>query len=115
MVLLCSSRSEGQPIVEADANYVVNTQRGTNLEKLGLKFKPEHVLAALIGCDLDNVIIELNARTLLLWMVHPNILLKLLKSWKSKKKMPKEYLCGERSYFTDEVSGSEILVMPNDH
>jgi UDP-3-O-[3-hydroxymyristoyl] N-acetylglucosamine deacetylase/3-hydroxyacyl-[acyl-carrier-protein] dehydratase len=22
-----------------DANYVVNTQRGTNLEKLGLKFK----------------------------------------------------------------------------
>jgi UDP-3-O-[3-hydroxymyristoyl] N-acetylglucosamine deacetylase/3-hydroxyacyl-[acyl-carrier-protein] dehydratase len=28
----------------------------------------------------------------------------------------KEYLCGERSYFiTDEASGSEILVMPNDH
>ena len=25
---------EGQPIIEADANYVVNTQRGTNLEKL---------------------------------------------------------------------------------
>jgi UDP-3-O-[3-hydroxymyristoyl] N-acetylglucosamine deacetylase/3-hydroxyacyl-[acyl-carrier-protein] dehydratase len=27
--------SEGQPIIEADANYVVNTQRGTNLRKLG--------------------------------------------------------------------------------
>ena len=27
---------EGQPIIEADANYVVNTQRGTNLEKLGV-------------------------------------------------------------------------------
>jgi UDP-3-O-[3-hydroxymyristoyl] N-acetylglucosamine deacetylase/3-hydroxyacyl-[acyl-carrier-protein] dehydratase len=26
---------EGHPVVEADANYVVNTQRGTNLEKLG--------------------------------------------------------------------------------
>jgi hypothetical protein len=37
MVLLLFSRSEGQPIIEADANYV-NTQRG-NLEKLGLKFK----------------------------------------------------------------------------
>ena len=24
---------EGQPIIEADANYVVNTQRGTNLER----------------------------------------------------------------------------------
>lgn len=24
---------EGHPIIEADANFVVNTQRGTNLEK----------------------------------------------------------------------------------
>jgi UDP-3-O-[3-hydroxymyristoyl] N-acetylglucosamine deacetylase/3-hydroxyacyl-[acyl-carrier-protein] dehydratase len=30
---------EGQPIIEADANYVVNTQRGTNLEKLGVKIQ----------------------------------------------------------------------------
>jgi UDP-3-O-[3-hydroxymyristoyl] N-acetylglucosamine deacetylase/3-hydroxyacyl-[acyl-carrier-protein] dehydratase len=29
---------EGQPVVEADANHVVNTQRGTNLETV--KFKP---------------------------------------------------------------------------
>ena len=56
---------EGHPIVEADANYVVNTQRGTNLEKLGVKIQtPEHVLAALVGCDLDNVIIELSASEL---------------------------------------------------
>ena len=56
---------EGQPIIEADANYVVNTQRGTNLEKLGVMIQtPEHVLAALVGCNLDNVIIELNASEL---------------------------------------------------
>ena len=53
---------EGQPVIEADANYVVNTQRGTNLEKLGVKIQTsEHVLAAFVGCDVDNVIIELNA------------------------------------------------------
>jgi UDP-3-O-[3-hydroxymyristoyl] N-acetylglucosamine deacetylase/3-hydroxyacyl-[acyl-carrier-protein] dehydratase len=53
---------EGEPIIEADANYVVNTQRGTNLEKLGVKIQTsEHVLAAFVGCDVDNVIIELNA------------------------------------------------------
>ena len=53
---------EGQPIIEADANYVVNTQRGTNLEKRGVKIQTsEHVLAAFVGCDIDNVIIELNA------------------------------------------------------
>ena len=52
---------EGSPIIEADANYVVNTQRGTNLEKLGVKIQTsEHVLAAFVGLDVDNVIIELN-------------------------------------------------------
>ena len=41
---------EGEPIIEADANYVVNTQRGTNLEKNGVKIHTcEHVLAALVG------------------------------------------------------------------
>ena len=44
---------EGEPIIEADANYVVNTQRGTNLEKMGVKIQTsEHVLAALVGLDL---------------------------------------------------------------
>lgn len=31
---------EGSPVIEADANYVVNTQRGTVLEKEELRFKP---------------------------------------------------------------------------
>ena len=53
---------EGKPVIEADSNYVVNTQRGTNLEKKGVKIQTtEHVLAACMGCDLDNILIELNA------------------------------------------------------
>jgi hypothetical protein len=49
-------------------------------------------------------------------MVHPNILLKLLKKLKSKSKMPKEiFMLKEVISFYDEASGSEILVMPNDH
>src|SRR5690606_586162 len=50
---------EGAPLVEADANYVTNTQRGTCLEKNGVVVQTsEHVLAALVGMDIDNVIIE---------------------------------------------------------
>jgi len=50
------------PVIEADANYVINTQRGTNLEKNGVKIQTsEHVLAALVGMDVDNVLIELDA------------------------------------------------------
>src|SRR5690606_5469963 len=53
---------EGAPVIEADANLVSSTQRGTGLEKRGVKIQTsEHVLAALIGMDLDNVIVELNA------------------------------------------------------
>src|SRR5690606_3048222 len=53
---------EGNTVIEANANYVVNTQRGTNLDKKGVKIQTsEHVLAACVGCDLDNLIIELNA------------------------------------------------------
>ncbi len=44
---------EGYPIIEADAEYVVNTQRGTNLEKNGVQIQTsEHVLAAVVGLEL---------------------------------------------------------------
>lgn len=52
---------EGSPVVEADANYVTSTERGTTIEKKGVKIHTtEHLLAALTGMDLDNVAIEIN-------------------------------------------------------
>ena len=53
---------EGSPIIEANASYVTNTQRGTCMEKNGVTIQTcEHVLAALVGLEVDNVIIELDA------------------------------------------------------
>lgn len=52
---------EGSPGIQADVNYVSTTERGTTLERRGVKIHTcEHILAALVGMDLDNVIIELN-------------------------------------------------------
>ena len=52
---------EGLPILKADANLVTNTQRGTCLQKNGVTIQTcEHVLAALVGLEIDNVIIELS-------------------------------------------------------
>ena len=108
---------EGHPIVEADANYVVNTQRGTNLEKLGVKIQTsEHVLAAFVGCDVDNVIIEIDAS-------EPPIMDGSSKYFvEAIEKVGIEEQNAERNYyvvkevisFTDEATGSEILVMPSD-
>lgn len=51
-----------KPIVKADADYVVDTSRGTTLEHNGAKVSTvEHILAALVGCGIDNVLIELDA------------------------------------------------------
>ena len=50
------------PTIEADVQYVVDTQRGTNLEKDGVKIQTcEHVLSALVGLQIDNCIIELDS------------------------------------------------------
>src|SRR5688572_29679255 len=50
-----------QPIVKADVDYVVDTARGTTLEHNGARVSTvEHILAALVGKGVDNVLIELN-------------------------------------------------------
>lgn len=52
---------EGQPIIEADADLVVETARGTVLEKDGARVHTvEHALAALVGMQVDNTLIQLN-------------------------------------------------------
>jgi UDP-3-O-[3-hydroxymyristoyl] N-acetylglucosamine deacetylase/3-hydroxyacyl-[acyl-carrier-protein] dehydratase len=108
---------EGQPIIEADANYVVNTQRGTNLEKLGVQIQtPEHVLAALTGCDLDNVIIELNASELPIMDGSSKYFVEAIEKAgiEEQEAKRKVYVVKEVISFTDEATGSEILVMPSD-
>ena len=49
-----------QPIIKADVDLVVSTERGTTLEFKGAKFHTtEHVLAALYGCQVDNALIKI--------------------------------------------------------
>jgi len=109
---------EGQPVIEADANYVVNTQRGTNLEKLGVQIQtPEHVLAALTGCDLDNVIIELNSSELPIMDGSSKYFVEAIEKAGIEEQEAKRnvYVVKEVISFTDEATGSEILVMPSDN
>ncbi len=106
---------EGQPIIEADANYVVNTQRGTNLEKKGVKIQTsEHVLAALVGLEIDNVLIELDAS-------EPPIMDGSAKDFVEALDKAgvveqdadrEEYIVKEVISYTDEATGSEITVIP---
>lgn len=52
---------KGTPIIEADADLVISTERGTTLEKNGHRvYTTEHVLAALYGMQVDNALIEVD-------------------------------------------------------
>ena len=53
---------EGEPKVKADCDLVVDTSRGTTIEDNGARINTvEHVLAALAGLEIDNVLIKLDA------------------------------------------------------
>jgi len=52
---------EGQPVINADANLVVETSRSTTLGINGVKVHTtEHILAALFGLEIDNALIDLD-------------------------------------------------------
>lgn len=52
---------EGQPIVDADVDNVVDLSRGTTIEYNGARINTvEHTMAALVGMEIDNVLIQLD-------------------------------------------------------
>ncbi len=50
-----------KPIIQADCDLVTTVERGTTLEKNGVKMATvEHLMAALFGLQIDNVLVEVN-------------------------------------------------------
>ena len=108
---------EGEPIIEADANYVVNTQRGTNLEKNGVKIQTsEHVLAALVGLDIDNVLIELDSPEPPIMDGSSKFFVEALEEAGivEQEQNREEYIVKDVITYKDEATGSEITVIPSD-
>ena len=113
----CRIDLEGSPIIEADANYVVNTQRGTNLEKNGVSIQTsEHVLAACVGLEIDNLLIELDASEPPIMDGSSKFFIEALEKAGivEQEAEREEYIVKDVISYTDEDSGSEIIVMPSD-
>ncbi|HNU59066.1 MAG TPA: bifunctional UDP-3-O-[3-hydroxymyristoyl] N-acetylglucosamine deacetylase/3-hydroxyacyl-ACP dehydratase, partial [Aquaticitalea sp.] len=106
---------EGNPVIEADANHVTNTQRGTCIEKNGVTIQTtEHVLAALVGMDLDNVILELNASEPPIMDGSSKFFVEALQTAgiEEQSEFREEYVVSEVVSYQDEETGSEIILMP---
>lgn len=108
---------EGEPVIEADANYVINTQRGTNLEKRGVKIQTsEHVLAALVGLEIDNVLIELDSPEPPIMDGSSKFFVEALESaGLVEQEAEREiYEVTDVISYKDETTGSEITIIPAD-
>ena len=108
---------EGCPQVEADANYVTTTDRGTTLEKSGVKIHTcEHVLAALVGMDLDNVILEMNNAEPPIMDGSSKFFVEAIeKVGIVEQEVPREYLTiTEVMSYTDPETGADITIIPSE-
>lgn len=108
---------ENQPIIEADVDLVIDTSRGTLLEKNGAKIGTiEHALAALIGMDLDNVLIEVNNEEAPIIDGSSKYFVEAIeKAGIKNQNAERDYLIiTDKIEIYDEKSGSEIIALPDD-
>ncbi|MCF6307274.1 MAG: bifunctional UDP-3-O-[3-hydroxymyristoyl] N-acetylglucosamine deacetylase/3-hydroxyacyl-ACP dehydratase [Flavobacteriaceae bacterium] len=108
---------EGAPVIEAKVCYVTNTQRGTNLEKNGVSINTsEHVLAALVGLQIDNCLIELDASEPPIMDGSSKYFIEILETAgiQEQEAIVNEFIIKEIISFKDEKTGSEIMIMPSD-
>lgn len=109
---------EGHPQVEADVNYVSTTERGTTLEKLGVRIHTcEHLLAALVGTDVDNAILELTAAEPPIMDGSSKFFVEAIeKAGVVEQQIAREYLViKEVLNYVDPQSGSELTIIPSDN
>lgn len=109
---------EGNPQVEADVNYVTTTDRGTTLEKLGVKIHTsEHILAALVGLDIDNCYIEMNSAEPPIMDGSSKYFVEAIeKVGVVEQNVNREYLVvKEVLSYVDSETGSEITIIPSEN
>jgi len=107
----------GSPEIQADIDHVVDISRGTTIGIGEAKVHTvEHVLAAIVGLQIDNILIELDSN-------EPPVgdgsskpyVDALLKADVEKQNAPKDYLIVDQAVrYIDEKKGVDIVALPLD-
>ncbi len=104
-------------IIQANADYVTSTSRGTTLEKGEVKVSTiEHLMAALSGLGIDNALVSVNGPELPILDGSAREYAEVLKNDPMvEQDAEREYLViTEKIHYRDEESGSEITILPDD-
>jgi UDP-3-O-[3-hydroxymyristoyl] N-acetylglucosamine deacetylase/3-hydroxyacyl-[acyl-carrier-protein] dehydratase len=106
-----------QPTIPADAHWATQTERGTTLEFNGGKVSTvEHLLAALVGNGVDNVIIEMDAAEAPILDGSSILFVEAIqKVGIQKQKLQREYLSINKPInYKDEEKNVEMIALPYD-
>lgn len=107
-----------QPIIQALAENVVDTSRGTTIAEGDVKVATvEHVLAAFQGSLVDNVLIEINGPEA---PIMGGSSRKFLEAVKEAGVVEQEanrdyFVVQEKITFSDEENGVDVMIYPDDH
>jgi UDP-3-O-[3-hydroxymyristoyl] N-acetylglucosamine deacetylase/3-hydroxyacyl-[acyl-carrier-protein] dehydratase len=108
---------EGQPIINVDVNRVVSTDRSTTIgTKDAMVSTVEHLLSAVSGLQIDNLLVELDGREIpILDGSASPFIAPLLEAGVEEQDAPRNYFVVEEPItYRDEETGSEIVALPYD-
>ncbi|MFO7843372.1 MAG: bifunctional UDP-3-O-[3-hydroxymyristoyl] N-acetylglucosamine deacetylase/3-hydroxyacyl-ACP dehydratase [Bacteroidales bacterium] len=109
---------EGKPIISASVDNVTDTSRGTTLVEKGVEIHTiEHVLASLVGLELDNVLMEFSGSEAPILDGSAKMYVEALKKAGIEEQDAEKnyYVVKERIVFRDEENDIEIVAYPDDH
>ncbi|MDR1103013.1 MAG: bifunctional UDP-3-O-[3-hydroxymyristoyl] N-acetylglucosamine deacetylase/3-hydroxyacyl-ACP dehydratase [Tannerella sp.] len=108
---------EGQPVIEALAENVVNTQRGTVVSKNGVQVSTvEHAMAALYAWEIDNCLIEVNAPEFPILDGSARFFSEEIeKAGRVEQNAPRDfYIVRHKIEVTDRETGSSLVILPDE-
>jgi UDP-3-O-[3-hydroxymyristoyl] N-acetylglucosamine deacetylase/3-hydroxyacyl-[acyl-carrier-protein] dehydratase len=114
----CRTDLPGKPLIDALAEHVTDTSRGTTLVQNNASVSTiEHALAALHGLQIDNALIELNGSEAPIMGGSSWAFVQALKeSGITELKEDRNYFTvKQKIVFSDEEHGVDLIVYPDDH
>jgi len=108
---------EGKPTIKADVKAIYSTNRCTTIGHSAFQIHTiEHLLSALRGLGIDNLLVEIDGAEIPILDGSAKILSEMITDagWEEQD-AEKEYLTIEEAWtYKDEETGAEYLVMPAD-
>lgn len=108
---------ENQPIIKADCENVVSTDRGTTLEQNGAKvYTTEHLLAALYGMKVDNALIKISGSEVPIMDGSSMLFIEAIKNAGIVElAADREYFVLDQNIKWENEDGCEFLAVPDAH